>query len=151
MPALRQRPEDILPLANFFVQKYNGLFGRSVKAFDAAAQRALLTYPWPGNMRELEMAVARSVLLAAGEVIDLSGLGIGERHSALAKGEERAVKLPPRGISLKEIERQTLLQALEQAKWVQKAAAVLLDISPRVMNYKLQAHGITHAKWSKRR
>jgi transcriptional regulator with GAF, ATPase, and Fis domain len=61
------------------------------------------------------------------------------------------VSLPPHGISLRDIEKEALLQALEGANWVQKKAAARLDISPRVMHYKLKSHGITHPKWSKRR
>ena len=127
------------------------VFERSVKGFDAAAQRVLRAYRWPGNLHELEMTVERSVFMAEGDVIGPTTLGIAAQHPALVGEEERAVKLPPRGMSLKEIERQTLLQALEQAHGVQKDAAVLLDISPRVMNYKLNAHGITLPRRPKRR
>ncbi|MBI3326933.1 MAG: sigma-54-dependent Fis family transcriptional regulator [Nitrospinae bacterium] len=150
MPPLRERPEDILPLAHFFLQKYNRLFGRGVKRFDAPVQKAFLTYPWPGNIRELANTVERGVLLAMGEVIGLSSLGMDNRHFAAGE-EDTVVKLPSRGVSLKEVERQALLQALQTAKWVQKDAAAILDISPRVMNYKLKTHSITHAKWLKRR
>lgn len=151
IPSLQERPEDIIPLAHFFLQKYGRLFGRRVKGFDAAAQKALLSYPWPGNMRELENTVERCVLLAKGELIGLSGLGTIVRQAASGESEDRVVKLPPRGISLKEIERQAIVQALQRTNWVQKEAAALLDITPRVMNYKLKTHGISHPKWPKRR
>lgn len=144
VPPLRERSEDIIPLAHCFRQQYNRVLGRRVKGFDAAAGKALVTYRWPGNMWELENTVARGVLLAEGEVIGLSVLGIVEQRTA--REREPVVKLPPRGVSLKEIEKQAILQALQRTKWVQKDAAALLDISPRVMNYKLKMYGITHPK-----
>jgi transcriptional regulator with GAF, ATPase, and Fis domain len=61
------------------------------------------------------------------------------------------VRLPSHGVSLKDIEREALIQALERSQWVQKEAAAHLDISPRVMHYKLKTHGITPPKRSSRR
>jgi DNA-binding NtrC family response regulator len=110
-----------------------------------------LHYSWPGNLRELEHTIARAVLLEDGEVVRLSHLGLGDPPLARREAEERIVRLPPHGTSLREIEKEALLQALEGANWVQKKAAARLDISPRVMYYKLKSHSITHPKWSKRR
>jgi len=151
MPALRQCPEDILPLAQFFRQHYNHLFGRRVKRFDEEVQRALLEYPWPGNLRELESTIARGVSLEAEEVMSLSNLGLGERRSRVGESEDRIVHLPPHGVSLKDIERDALIQALQRTNWVQKDAAAHLDITPRVMHYKLKTHGITPPRGSSRR
>jgi DNA-binding NtrC family response regulator len=151
IPPLRQCRKDILPLAHIFLEHYRRLYGRQVKEFDQAAQRGLLHHSWPGNLRELEHTIARGVLLQDGEVMRLSHLGLGEPPAAHAQGEERIVKLPPHGTSLRQIEKEALLQALESANWVQKTAAARLDISPRVMYYKLKSHGITHPKWAKRR
>jgi two-component system response regulator HydG len=151
MPALRDCPEDILPLAQVFLQRYSRLFGRRVKRFDEAAQRALLDYPWPGNLRELESTVAHGVSREQGEEISLSSLGLGERRSGAGESEASVVRLPPNGVALKDIEREALLQALQRTNWVQKDAAVHLDITPRVMHYKLKTHGITPPRRSTRR
>lgn len=151
MPALRQCPEDILPLAQFFRQHYNHLFGRHIKRFDEQVQRALLEYPWPGNLRELESTIARGVSLETEEVMGLSSLGLGERRSRVGESEDRIVRLPPHGVSLKDIERDALIQALQRTNWVQKDAAAHLDITPRVMHYKLKTHGITPPRGSSRR
>ena len=151
IPPLRECRKDILPLAYIFLHHYSRLFGRRVKEFDQAAQRGLLHYSWPGNLRELEHTIARAVLLEDGEVVRLSHLGLGDPPLARREAEERIVRLPPHGTSLREIEKEALLQALEGANWVQKKAAARLDISPRVMYYKLKSHSITHPKWSKRR
>jgi DNA-binding NtrC family response regulator len=151
MPALRQCPEDILPIAQVFRQRYNRLFGRQVKRFDEAVQRSLLTYPWPGNLRELESTIARGVSREAEEVMCLSSLALDERRSGAGESEDRIVRLPPHGISLKDIEREALIQAMQRTNWVQKDAAAHLDITPRVMHYKLKTHGITPPRRSPRR
>jgi DNA-binding NtrC family response regulator len=151
MPALRDYPEDILPLAHLFLKRYRRLFERRVRRFDEMVERALLEYPWPGNLRELESTIAHGVAQEEDEVMRLSSLGLGERGSSPGESEDRIVRLPPDGVSLKAIERDALLQALQRTHWVQKNAAAHLDISPRVMHYKLKTHGITPPRRSPRR
>jgi DNA-binding NtrC family response regulator len=151
MPALRDYPEDILPLAHLFMKRYRRLFERRVRRFDEMVERALLEYPWPGNLRELESTVAHGVAQEEDEVMRLSSLGLGERRSSTGESEDRIVRLPPNGVSLKAIERDALLQALQRTHWIQKNAAAHLDISPRVMHYKLKTHGITPPRRSPRR
>jgi DNA-binding NtrC family response regulator len=151
MPALRHCLEDILPLAQVFLQRYNHLFGRRVKRFDEAVQRALLEYSWPGNLRELESTIAHGVSQEAEEVMCLSSLGLGQRRSRAGESEDRIVRLPSNGVPLKDIEREALIQALQRTNWVQKDAAAHLDITPRVMHYKLKTHGITPPRRSPRR
>ncbi len=151
MPPLRACPQDILPLAHVFLHRYNRLLGRRVQGFDAAAQQALVAYAWPGNLHELEAIVAQGVLREEGEVVRLSSLGIGQDSSSSPAYEVRLVNLPPHGTSLRDIEREALLQALQSTNWVQKKAAARLDITPRVMHYKLKSHGITHPRWTRRR
>jgi two-component system response regulator AtoC len=151
MPALRNCPEDILPLAQVFLQRYNRLFGRQVKRFDEAVHRALLGYSWPGNLRELESTIAHGVSQEAGEAMCLSSLGLSERRSGAGESEDRIVRLPSNGVSLKDIEREALIQALQRTNWVQKDAAAHLDITPRMMYYKVKTHGITPPRRSPRR
>ncbi len=151
MPALRHCPEDIVPLAQVFRQRYNRLFGRRVKRFDEAVQRALLEYSWPGNLHELESTIAHGVSREVEEVMCLSSLGLGARRSRVGESEDRIVRLPSHGISLKDIEREALIQAMQRTNWVQKDAAAHLDITPRVMHYKLKTHGITPPRRSPRR
>ena len=151
MPALRDYPEDILPLAHVFLRRYRRLFERRVKRFDEPVERALLEYPWPGNLRELESTIAHGVAQEEDEVMRLSSLGLGEPRSSAGESKDWIVRLPPHGVSLKAIERDALLQALQRTHWVQKDAAAHLDVSPRVMHYKLRTHGITPPGRSPRR
>jgi DNA-binding NtrC family response regulator len=107
------------------------------------AQKVLMRHNWPGNIRELENVVERSVLLADGTVIDVDDLQIGDHSpSASSSDHMQVVRIPPTGIPLEEIERQAVLEALKMSNWVQKDAAELLGISPRVMNYKIKVLNI---------
>ena len=76
MPALRERPEDVLPIAEHFIERYASEFGRPVNALSPAARRSILAYAWPGNIRELQHAIERGVLLAPGAEVQEEDLGI---------------------------------------------------------------------------
>ena len=98
-----------------------------------------MCHDWPGNIRELENVIERSVLMAEGPLVTVADLQIGESLAWTAEHDRTpAVRIPSSGISLEEIERQALLEALRMSNWVQKDAALLLGISPRVMSYKLK-------------
>jgi two-component system NtrC family response regulator len=139
MPPLRDRKEDIPALAEFFVRRSTNELKKKVDGIDADAQKVLMRHNWPGNIRELENVVERAVLLAEGAMVTIDDLQIGE-HSSPSSSPDRApvVKIPPTGIPLEEIERQAVVEALRMSNWVQKDAAELLGISPRVMNYKIK-------------
>jgi DNA-binding NtrC family response regulator len=146
MPPLRERKDDIIPLASWFVRRFGGELKKKLEGFDPDAQKMLMRYNWPGNIRELENAVERAALLAEGATIKADDLRLGEVASAGPGETAAAVKIPPSGIALEEIERQALVEALKMSNWVQKDAAELLSISPRVMNYKIKTLGIDMPK-----
>ena len=139
MPPLRDRKDDIAALGEFFVRRFTSELKKRVDGIDTEAQKVLMRHNWPGNIRELENVIERAVLLAEGTQIGTADLQIGE-HSSPSSSSERAlaVKIPPTGIPLEEIERQAVVEALRMSNWVQKDAAELLSISPRVMNYKIK-------------
>ncbi len=138
IPPLRQRPEDILPLANFFLSKYASSKGCRIRGFDPEAQKAMLGYPWPGNVRELENVVERAVAVCRQELITLNDLMLPE----VLPSPQSHVQLPPEGVALREVEKSLIIQALERTNWVQRRAARLLGISPRALHYKLRKHKI---------
>jgi two-component system response regulator AtoC len=143
MPPLRERKEDIQHLANFFIKRFAGELKKRIDGLEPEALKLLMRYNWPGNIRELENAIERAMLLADGIHIKVDDLRLGETASSGAPREAASiVKIPPTGIALEEIERLALVEALKMSNWVQKDAAELLAISPRVMNYKIKTLGI---------
>src|SRR5580765_3798544 len=143
IPPLRERKDDIVPLANTFIRRFSGELKKKIEGLDADAQKLLIRYNWPGNIRELENTIERAMLLTEGRAIGGSDLRLGE-VSMGGGGRDQApvVKIPPTGIPLDDIERHALVEALKMSNWVQKDAAELLSISPRVMNYKIKTLGI---------
>jgi transcriptional regulator with GAF, ATPase, and Fis domain len=138
-PPLRDRKDDIGALADFFVKKFAAELKKKVEGVHGDALKVLMRHNWPGNIRELENVIERAVLLADGGLVGVADLQIGEQSAPAASGDRAlAVKIPPTGIPLEEIERQAVVEALRMSNWVQKDAAELLGISPRVMNYKIK-------------
>jgi len=143
MPPLRERKEDVQALAGFFIRRFSGELKKKIDGLEPEALKLLMRYNWPGNIRELENAIERAMLLADGAQIAIDDLRLGEQAAAGAPREAASiVKIPPTGIALEEIERLALVEALKMSNWVQKDAAELLAISPRVMNYKIKTLGI---------
>jgi DNA-binding NtrC family response regulator len=150
-PPLRERKEDIQALAAFFLRRFVGELKKRVDGVSNEALKLLMRYNWPGNIRELENAIERGVLLTEGPQLSAADLRLGELSTTQASGESSpVVKIPPTGIALEEIERQSIVEALKMSNWVQKDAAELLSISPRVMNYKIKTLGIDYARGGRR-
>ena len=147
VPPLRERPEDILPLASQFLKHFARELRRRVTSFSPEATRRLQDHPWPGNVRELENSVERAVLMCESEMIHPGDLTLLDREHSVNMTPQLAVDL----LNLEQLEKTALLQALKQSHWVQKDAAKLLGVSSRVMNYKVHKHGITHDRWSRNR
>ncbi|MGH9345767.1 MAG: sigma-54-dependent transcriptional regulator [Vicinamibacterales bacterium] len=150
MPPLRERKEDIQALAGFFIRRFAGELKKKIDGVEPEALKLLMRYNWPGNIRELENAIERAMLLADGSHIAMDDLRLGEAAmSGTPREAASIVKIPPTGIALEEIERLALVEALRMSNWVQKDAAALLGISSRVINYKVQKHQIKNPRWSK--
>ena len=143
MPPLRDRKDDIAPLTAAFVRKFTGELKRKIDGVAPDAQKVLARYNWPGNIRELENAMERAVLLTEGPVLTVEDLRLGET-AAFGSGHGNApvVRIPPTGIAFDEIERQAITEALRMCNWVQRDAADLLHVSARVINYKMKTLGI---------
>jgi DNA-binding NtrC family response regulator len=139
MPPLRERKDDIVPLAASFIRKFSAELKKRIDGLQPDAQKLLMRYNWPGNIRELQNTIERAVLLAEGRAITTDDLRLGDAATP-GTGHEHGsvVKIPPNGIALEDVERHALIEALRMSNWVQKDAAELLSISPRVMNYKIK-------------
>jgi two-component system response regulator AtoC len=138
MPPLRERKDDIPALSAFFMKRFSSELKRTVNEIEPEALKIMMRHHWPGNIRELENVIERAVLLTDGSVITPIDLQIGEQSSGQSGERSSVVKIPPTGIPLEEIERQAVVEALKMSNWIQKDAADLLGISPRVMNYKIK-------------
>lgn len=140
VPPLRQRREDIEVLLDYFLRKHATTGVRQMK-LSHEARKVLLDYAWPGNVRQLESAIERAMLLAEGDEITIEDLPVEIRQTTPAHAVG-GFKLPPEGISFEDLERSLIVQAMEQTGWNITRAARLLGLSFRTMQYRLDKFGI---------
>ena len=153
LPALRERKEDIVPLASYFLDRFSVDLKKTIRGLAPSSIRLLTRHNWPGNIRELENTIERAVLMADGDILEPGDLTVGGSESG---GEERGklssiLRMPPEGLPLDDLEKMAIVEALRMNDWIQKDAANFLGISSRVMNYKIQKYEITHPRWSRNR
>ncbi len=162
IPPLRDRKEDVLPLVDFFIERYNRKFKKSVRGITEETRRLLLGHTWPGNVRELKNSIERAMILEDEpllrpaylpfSVAESGGRTVFERTSSdggqqLANGRSLPrLYIPEGGTSLEEMERSMVELAMRQASGNQTHAAKLLDISRDALRYKLKKFGLVHAE-----
>jgi DNA-binding NtrC family response regulator len=141
IPPLRNRRDDIPPLVDFFIAKHSLGSHRVVRGLSAGARNLIMNYSWPGNVRQLESAIERAMLLCEGNEIDVEDLPLEIRQEG---GPSAAFnfKLPPEGISFEEVEKSLITQAMEQTGWNITRAAKLLGLSFRTLQYRLEKFGL---------
>ena len=156
LPPLRSRQECIMPLALRLLNRYCKSVSRVIRGFSDEAREAILSYDWPGNIRQLANTIERAVILEEEEHIQVGNLALPPRRNnqtqpgTLATVEKRRSSDRLRSdqdASLAGHEKELILRALEECLWVQKSAANKLGISPRALNYKIKKWGITHPHW----
>jgi len=143
LPPLRERPDDLLPLARFFLDRYAVEFKKKVTGFTPAALGKLRAYPWPGNVRELQNVIERAVLLCEGPLVDAPHLSMEAQEEGMGEGAAGT-------LNLEALERSAIERALRAARGVQKDAAALLGVSPRVLNYKIQVMKLDWRRYRER-
>jgi DNA-binding NtrC family response regulator len=134
LPPLRERREDIAPLAAHFLQRQSARYGKKLGGFDQAAMQALMDHSWPGNIRELEHTVERAVLLANGDVVRAPDLALTDRGSSSAQRLEE--------LTLSEAERTLIQKALARYDGNVSHAAKALGLSRSALYRRMSAHGL---------
>jgi DNA-binding NtrC family response regulator len=143
VPPLRERREDIPILVRAFLDRYRAKHARPVHEVDAEAYRRLLAYRWPGNVRELQHAIERAVLVARTGTLTPADLPDSLRDADAAGAPSGSITPSdvPAG-SLEEVERASILKALEATRWNKQAAAGLLGLRRPTLYSKMRKHGI---------
>jgi Nif-specific regulatory protein len=136
---LRNRAEDVAPIAEHFLKRYAREFGRKLKGFTPAAMDKLAGHPWPGNVRELRNVIERAVALSTGTVIDIADLWLGSATPPKP--------LPSTGnyeaLSLDEVEKRHILLTLTHTDWNKSKAAELLGIERSTLDRKIKGYGLS--------
>jgi two-component system, NtrC family, response regulator AtoC len=143
VPPLRERREDLPMLVRAFLDRYRAKHQRAIDGIEPEAYRRLLSYPWPGNVRELQHALERAVLVARGREVTLGDLPESLQHGGGEGGLGGAIAPSevPAG-SLEEIERASILKALDGTRWNKQAAAALLGLRRPTLYSKMRKHNI---------
>ena len=136
LPPLRQRQEDIPMLAAYFVRKFGAQMSKRIVRISRSKMESLTSYPWPGNIRELQNVIERAVILSTNDVLQLPALPV-----------RSLVRTEP--VTLDEAERDHILKALEESNWVvggASGAAVRLGVKRTTLIDKMRKRGISRAK-----
>ena len=135
---LRERLQDILPLARHFLTEMAGSMGRGSMQFSAGAEQALLQYSWPGNAREMENVVQRAVILATNDIVAPEHLHLPNviGHTLAVEAEQPVSENPANG--LKTLEKAHIMNTLASVNGSRKLAAQKLGMSERTLRHKLQ-------------
>jgi len=145
LPPLRERREDIPFLVVHFIQRVSKELGKDVRGVTPEAMVVLERHHWPGNIRELENAIERAIVLGSGDMIGVDSLPESVRRQRPAR-EPEALDVPDDGLdldaTLDELERRYLQIALDRTRGVQTKAAELLRMTFRQFRYKLQKHNL---------
>jgi DNA-binding NtrC family response regulator len=134
LPPLRERPEDVPPLATHFLAHHARRYGRAVTGIEPEAVRALLDHPWPGNVRELDHVVERAVLLAPGDQLRVEDLGLRAGDDGTGAGLDQ--------LTLDEVERELIRRALKRHDGNVSEAARALGLSRSALYRRLERHGL---------
>lgn len=137
-PSLAECAEDIIPLAEFFRERYSKELKRETCGFTDDAKRRMLTYPWPGNVRELQNRVKRSVLVSESPILDIEGLDNGIPPCDNEQASLPAV-LPLKDESL---EKKNIVNALKVCNGHREQAAAMLKINPATLYRKMKKYGL---------
>ena len=142
LPPLRERKDDIIVLANHFIDSYNKEFNKRVKAISGMAEKLLVDYDWPGNIRELKNVIERAIILGNEDTLLFEHLPLEMvAKTALPTTSPTTFKLPPEGVDIEEVEKELIRQALDVTEWNQSKAAKLLNLGIDAFRYRMKKFG----------
>lgn len=143
LPSLRERKDDIIPLATHFINMYNRDFNKKVQGIAAMAERMMTEYSWPGNVRELKNVIERAIILGNDDTLLLENLPleIVAKTSAPSGAPASSFRLPPEGIDIEEVEKELIRQALDITEWNQSKAAKKLSLGIDAFRYRMKKFG----------
>ncbi|MBI4574791.1 MAG: sigma-54-dependent Fis family transcriptional regulator [Planctomycetes bacterium] len=142
LPPLRERREDVIQLAEHFIDGFNREFRKRVRGLTDEARDSLLEHDWPGNIRELRNMVERAMILGRGEVLEVGDLFLNGPRGGLVR-EGPAFVLPREGLDLEQLEKDFLVQALTYTRGNQTRAASLLGMNRDQVRYRLEKFGMS--------
>ncbi|MCK5826629.1 MAG: sigma-54-dependent Fis family transcriptional regulator [Desulfuromusa sp.] len=137
LPPLRERPEDIVTLAEYFLQQLCNRAGRSLLQLDDSAKNNLIAYHWPGNVRELENYLEKALIFSPGETLELPPLRVRQAAPGEFNPDEYSLKIAGR-----RLEEEYIRKALVKTKGNRTQAADLLEVSLRSLMYKIKEYRI---------
>ncbi|MEJ2199563.1 MAG: sigma-54 dependent transcriptional regulator [Desulfuromonadaceae bacterium] len=142
LPPLRERRDDIMPLVTHFIAHFNREFGKTVKGVSKMAEKFLVEYAWPGNIRELKNIIERAIILENEDTLLLEHLPqeLVAKASAPSAGPMN-FRLPPEGIDIEDVERELIRQALETSEGNQSKAAKKLNLGIDAFRYRMKKFG----------
>jgi DNA-binding NtrC family response regulator len=148
MPALRERGEDILLLAKFFIDNFNKEFKKSLKGLSKETARSFMEYHWPGNVRELKNVIERAMILESGENIlpEHLPLEMTTQEVVTRNVEGLDIKIPPGGVDIEGVEKELIRQALDTTRGNQTKASKLLNLTRDTLRYRMQKFGFLPEK-----
>lgn len=142
VPPLRDRPEDIEPLARHFLDKFTTALRRPARTITKETAAMLNRYAWPGNVRELRNVMERVTILEEGQEILSTHLPDELQPGARPLDFSSGVQLPPAGVDLEELEKDLLRQALERTRGNRTRAAQLLSLTRDTLRYRIEKYGM---------
>ena len=146
IPSLKERQEDIPTLTTYFIKRINEEYGSCIQGISPEALECLKRYHWPGNVRELRNAIERAMMLEQDSILSTRHFGkeITNTAQQTEKEENKTFfTLPPEGISIDEVEKELINQALDRFAGNQTQAAKCLHITRDTLRSRLKRHGLS--------
>jgi DNA-binding NtrC family response regulator len=148
LPPLRERIECIEPLSVFLLEKICRNLKKKIDGLTPEVADIFKNYSWPGNIRQMANIIERAVIMEENSLIRPQHVILPESSDAIRETKKGDDKVEPHQ-TLVNIQKESILEALEKSLWIQKDAALRLGITPRTLNYKIKRLGITHPGWRK--